>query len=310
MTTESCIALSLTHKGYDLLGKEEISCEFNQIKERLTTEFKNDTEKLALLLQILEELSQFELGRFLIKNKSLSGYWTWYIILGFQNQLITSPLEKFIVTKAPTVLATQQRFAIFQSLLIKHIHSHSSVCSIPCGMMADLLTLNLPQNIQEVRLVGIDLDSAVFELAKALAKKLNVRHHYEFFKKDAWHLNIEEQFDVITSNGLNIYEKDDSKVIALYREMYLALKNQGHFICSALTLPPTLTHQCEWDMRKINSTDLATASLLFKNILQTTWANFRSSEKTCQQLQEAGFKNIEIIWDKQRMFPTFLAQKI
>lgn len=229
---------SLTHSGVDSLSKEEITGEFNQIKERLTKEFRNDSTKLAFLLDTLEELSKFELGRFLIKNKSLSGYWTWYIILGFKNYPITSPLERFLVEKAPTILATQQRFVIFQSLLTQHIQSHSVVCSLPCGMMADLLTLNLPEHVSEIRLVGIDLDAAVFDLAKALAKQLNVRNKYEFFKKDAWDLNIEKEFDIITSNGLNIYEKDDSKVVALYRGMYRALKDHGHLICSALTPPP------------------------------------------------------------------------
>ena len=301
---------SLTHTGSDKLTKEDIAREFGQIKERLTVEFKSESEKLASLLLTLEEFSQFELGRFLIKNKSLSGYWTWYIILGFRNNAITSPVEKFFVEQAPAVLATQHRFAIFQSLLIKHIKSNSVVCSLPCGMMADLLTLTLPKNVKEVRFVGIDLDSTVFELAKALAKQLNVRNSYEFFKKDAWDLNIENELDIITSNGLNIYEKDDSKVVALYKGMYRALKTNGHLICSALTPPPMMTTNCEWDMEQINKEDLATAGALMKTILQATWSNFRSSEKTCEQLREAGFENIEIVWDKQKMFPTFSAQKL
>lgn len=301
---------SLTHTGSDKLTKEDIARELEQIKERLTAEFESDSEKLTSLLQTLEEFSQFELGRFLIKNKSLSGYWTWYIILGFRNNTITSPVEKFFLEKAPVILATQQRFAIFQSLLMKHIKSNSVVCSLPCGMMADLLTLNLPEGVKQVRFVGIDLDSTVFDLAKALAKQLNVRNSCEFFTKDAWDLNIENEFDVITSNGLNIYEKDDSKVVALYKGMYRALKTNGHLICSALTPPPTMAQHCEWDMEQINKEDLATAATLMKTILQATWSNFRSSEKTCDQLREAGFGNIEIVWDKQKMFPTFSAQKL
>jgi len=301
---------SLTHTGSDKLAREEISQEFDRIKVRLTKEFINDSDKLTTLLQMLEELSSFELGRFLIKNKSLSGYWTWYVILGFKNHNITSPLEKFLLEQAPAILATQQRFSIFQSLLMKHIQSNSVVCSLPCGMMADLLTLNLPETISEVRFVGIDLDSTVFDLAKALAKQLSVRTHCEFFKKDAWNLNTENEFDVITSNGLNIYESDDSKVVALYKGMYRALKNNGHLICSALTPPPTFTMNSEWNMDEINKINLATSVTLMKTILEATWSNFRSSEKTCEQLREAGFEHIEIHWDTQKMFPTFSAQKI
>jgi SAM-dependent methyltransferase len=176
-------------------------------------------------------------------------------------------------------------------------------------MMADLLTLNIPGKINEVRFVGIDLDATVFDLAKALAKQLKVRASCEFFQQDAWDLNVKEKFDLITTNGLNIYEKDDSRVVALYRGMWNALKNQGRLICSALTPPPILTAECEWDMHKINKNDLETSMAIFKIILGATWSNFRSSAKTCEQLREAGFDNIEIYWDQQKMFPTFLAQK-
>lgn len=303
------INVSLTHSGPDKLSKAEISNELRQIKERLEAEFKDNPSKMTELLQTLDALSEFELGRFLIKNKSLSGYWTWYVILGFNNYSITSSLEKFLVERAPAILATRERFAIFQSLLTKHIQSNSVVCSLPCGMMADLLTLNLPGGVNEVRFVGIDLDAAVFDLAKSLAKQLNVNARCEFFQKDAWNLNIKNEFNLITTNGLNLYEKDDSKVVSLYRGMYRALKNQGYLICSALTPPPAMTSACEWNMDNIDKKDLEATAVIFKIILQATWSNFRSSEKTSEQLREAGFDKIDIYWDRQKMFPTFLAQK-
>jgi hypothetical protein len=118
---------SLTHLGPDKISKADISHEFQLIKLRLEKEYKDNPNKKAELLQTLDALSEFELGRFLIKNKSLSGYWTWYVILGFNNHIITSPVEKFLVERAPAILATQQRFAIFQSLLTKYITSHSVV---------------------------------------------------------------------------------------------------------------------------------------------------------------------------------------
>lgn len=302
-------AVSLTHLGPDKLSKADISREFQLIRERLLNEFRDAPDKRAELLNTLDALSEFELGRFLIKNKSLSGYWTWYVILGFNDHVVTSPVEKYLIEKAPAILATRQRFSIFQSLLTRYIQSHSVVCSLPCGMMADLLTLELPGEVGEVRFVGIDLDATVFDLAKALAEQLKVRASCEFFQQDAWNLEATEKFDLITTNGLNIYENDDSKVVALYRGMWNALKNQGRLICSALTPPPTMTANCEWDMDKIDKNDLAASMAIFKVILGATWSNFRSSAKTCEQLREAGFDNIEIYWDQQRMFPTFLAQK-
>lgn len=302
--------LSLTHNSSDKVTKNEIAEEIKLIEARLSKQFHSDNEKRDELLKTLDALSEFELGRFLIKNKgALSGYWTWYIILGFHDKPVTSTLERFILERAPTILATQERFQIFQTLLAKHIKSKSAVCSIPCGTMADLLTLKLEDSVSEIRFVGIDLDTTAFELAKDLAKQMKVGSHCEFFKKDAWNLGIENEFDVITSNGLNIYEKDDSRVVALYRGLFNALKYNGKLICSALTYPPVPNEESEWDLSKIDSQDLQTASALFKIILEATWANFRTSQKTCLQLQEAGFENIEIHWDSRKMFPTFSAQK-
>ncbi|MDR3491738.1 MAG: SAM-dependent methyltransferase, partial [Gammaproteobacteria bacterium] len=108
---------------------------------------------------------------------------------------------------------------------------------------------------------------------------------------------------------LNIYEKDDTRVVALYRGLYNALKVNGTLICSALSTPPSADAQTEWDMSKIDQPNLQTAGALFRTVLEATWANFRSSEKTCAQLKEAGFEDVEIHWDSQRIFPTFTARK-
>lgn len=306
MTAARADQQSLTHTGSDHLSREDISVEFDEIKKRLNQEFDSDKEKLVYLLKLLDDLADFELGRFMIKHKSLSGYWTYYVIMGFKNHQITSTLEEFLVTQSPAFLSTQKRFTIFQTLLSDSIQSNSVVCSVPCGMMADLLTLKLPKEVEEVRFVGIDLDGAVFDLAKALAQQFNVRNHFEFFKRDAWKIGEEfkEKFNVITSNGLNIYESDNSKVVALYQGMYNALQDNGYLICSALTPPST------WFMEQIDQKHLATAVAIMNTILKATWSNFRTWELTWEQLHMAGFENVEVHWDPAHIFPTFRAQKI
>src|SRR5438105_15833464 len=144
----------------DKLSKEQINSEIIAIKTRLSTQFEIEPQKLQNFLQILEDLSEFEFGRYLIKNQgALSSYWTWYVISGFRQYEITSPLEKFILEKSPAILATRERFGIFQKLLKKYITSNDVVCSIPCGTMADLLTLDLPETIQDIKFVGIDIDA-------------------------------------------------------------------------------------------------------------------------------------------------------
>lgn len=309
MTDQSPI-LSLTHSGSEKPSQADINEQTENIKTRLYQQFNSEPEKLATLLKMLSDLREFELGRFLIKNKgALSGYWTWYCILGFDISQVKSPLERFILEESPTILATRERFFIFQSLLLKNSHATAVICSIPCGMMADLLSLKFPDSVGELRFIGIDLDATVFPLAQDLAKQLRCTVPCSFFQKNAWELEFENEFDLITTNGLNIYEKDDSRVVALYRKLYHALKAGGKLICSALTPSPQVVKQSEWDFSKIDKRNLEISSLLFKTVLEATWSNFRTSEKTCAQLAEAGFEKIEIFWDSQKMFPTFCAQK-
>lgn len=299
---------SLTHNGSDKVSKQDIILECREISERLQKECSDgDKEKL---MSLLEQLSEFELGRFLIKNKgAFSGYWTYYMILGFTESKTLHPLEQAILTTAPGVLATRERFHIFQSELQRCIQSNAVVCSIPCGVMADLLTLQIPDGVENVRFVGIDLDQASLDLAARMAERNNKSALCQFFQQDAWHLNRHAEFDMITTNGLNIYEADDEKVTDLYRQLCVALKPNGKLIGSALSCPPGGAKKSEWDMSKINVEALQLQRAVFLQILQATWSHFRTSDETISQLKKAGFGSVHITWDERKLFYTFQATK-
>lgn len=295
---------SLTHETSDKIALEDIFSECQIISQRLSQDGSIDEPTKEQLLTYLKQLTEFELGRFFIKNQgALSGHWTYYIILGFTESPSLHPLEEAIITTAPSVLATRQRFHIFQSLLQKNIQSNTVTCSIPCGVMADLLTLDLPETVNNVRFVGIDLDQISLDLAQEMAKTKGKNQFCRFFRENAWDLaaNHPAEFDVITTNGLNIYEADDDKVTDLYSTLCTALKPGGKLIGSALSLPQ------EWDMSKINVDDLNLQRAIFKHILQATWSHFRSVEQTTQQLKTAGFESVEIHWDDAHMFYSFEA---
>lgn len=64
---------SLTHVSSDFLSPEDIFSEYTAISKRLTESSEEEQTK-TYLLSLLKQLSEFELGRFLIKNKgALSG---------------------------------------------------------------------------------------------------------------------------------------------------------------------------------------------------------------------------------------------
>lgn len=298
---------SLTHETADKIALEDIFSECQNISQRLSQDESIDESTKERLLTYLNQLTEFELGRFFIKNQgALSGHWTYYIILGFTEASSLHPLEEAIITTAPSVLATRQRFHIFQSLLQKNIQSNAVTCSVPCGVMADFLTLDLPETVENVRFIGIDLDQASLDLAQDMAISKGKKQSCQFFRENAWDLasNHPAEFDLITTNGLNIYEADDDKVTDLYRALRIALKPGGKLIGSALSLPQ------EWDMSKIDVDALNLQRAIFIQILQATWSHFRSVDQTTQQLNTAGFDAVGIHWDNAHMFYSFEAMCI
>lgn len=263
-------------------------------------------------LELLNALSKSKLGKFLIERGGLNGYWTHYVITypekkaNFDREL--SSIELFLLEKAPTLLATQQRFKIFKAELQKRLKEGVSCASIPCGLMSDLIDLDFSA-IHNFTLTGIDLDPESLSLANELALHKDIVTHCNFIQSDAWNLNIENQFDVITSNGLTIYESDDQKVIDLYRSFLKALKPGGELVTSYLTLPPIPGLNTEWDLSKVNPEDALLQKIIFADILDAKWQVYRNTEQVIDQLKKAGFEEIEIIFDVASIFPTAIAKK-
>lgn len=260
-------------------------------------------------LQLLGELATFELGQFLIERGGLNGYWTHYVITHPKRQTTSlSSRETFLLNSAPTCLATQERFSIFKNQIQQYIQEGCSFASIPSGLMADLLDLDYSR-VQTFTLNGIDLDAETLSQAKDYAKEKGLLDHCEFSEKDAWKLDINEAFDLLASNGLAIYEPDDDKVVALYRQFYNALKPSGVLITSFLTPPPMPGLKTEWKLEFINLENLQLQKILFVDILDAKWQVFRAEETVKNQLRKAGFSNIEILYDNAHIFPTVVAKK-
>lgn len=267
-----------------------------------------NTPKLSLslkdTLEILKELEQFALGRFLLRNKGLNGYWTSYVVLHNRSVPITSPLEEFMIYKSPVCVATRERFQIFQKMLQQYIQPKTTIASIPCGVCDDFM--ELPPN-PTLRFVGIDLDDMSLKLAKAKAAQGDKSEYFTFAKKDAWNLEIKDAYDIVVSNGLNIYEPDDRKVIKLYQNFAATLKKGGKLITSFLTPPPTLSKESPWINLDTNA--LLKEKAIFKDIIQVNWRSYRTERLSRRLLEEAGFKVIDVVYDKHKLFPTIVAEK-
>jgi len=269
-------------------------------------------------LQILKELSEFPLGRFLIEHKGLNGEMTQYILehpdKGRQTQKapdgtpLTS-LESYLLDNAPVILATQQRCKIFQQEIQKRCVGDDKIfASTPCGTMHELLFMDCAQ-LKNFKLYGIDLDLDTIQKAQQIALSHPLSDYVELIHGNAWHFELEAPCDLLVSNGLNIYVEEDLKLIELYQNFYNQIKPGGELITSMLTPPPPFTDQCEWDMSQINPPDAFKQKVIFADILESSWQHYRSTEETIKQLKSVGFEEIEVIYDKAHIFPTFIAKR-
>src|SRR3990167_1577482 len=299
------------------ISPEALDITLQKISERIKRQGDQPHFAVSQQLELLNQLSQFDFGRYLLQNQGINGYWTHYMLThpwfgrktGKNNrgESLTA-LESFMLDRAPTMLATQQRFEIFLKENQKQVKNTAKLACIPCGMMGELVYLHF-KDIKSIYLVGIDYDANALKDAEILAAQQGVLPWVTFIQQDAWHLNFQDEFDLISSNGLNIYEPYDEKVTELYRQFYKALKHGGKLVASFLTYPPTLTNQCEWNMSAINQADLLLQKIIFVDIIGAKWQCFRSSEQTRTQLASVGYHAIQFIYDEAKMFPTVVAFK-
>jgi len=262
------------------------------------------------ILKVREALNQFELGNFLLSNFGLNGYWTSYVLLHPEIGRITrcssdgrplTGLEAWLLDRCPIILATQERFRTFRQLTQPYIRSGMKMASIPSGLMDDLLTLNYSDH-NNVELTAVDLDPSSLEYARLSYERSGLQIKVDFEQRDAWKLDSPERWDVITSNGLNIYVEDDGLCIEFYRSIARSLRPNGLFVMSFITPPE---QWCPYDAE-----DLTYQRFLFEDALPVKWQCMRDEKTTQTQLSEAGFEVLSVVYDNQRMFPAVLTRKI
>jgi 2-polyprenyl-3-methyl-5-hydroxy-6-metoxy-1,4-benzoquinol methylase len=166
--------------------------------------------------------------------------------------------------------------------------------------MDDLLTLDY-STIANVELTAIDLNPDTLVAAKENHHRLRTPVEVNFEQRDAWRLESNERWDLLTSNGLNIYVQDDKQCTDFYRNVATALRPGGYFIISFITPPD------QWMPKDLQ--DLEFQRFLFSKVVPVKWSCFRSEEKTREQLGDAGFEVLTIRYDSQRMFPAIVARK-
>lgn len=259
------------------------------------------------LLSYVEVLAQFPLGRLLIEKRSIDTFWTDFVMTN-REQKGSIDLEDFILNRSPFTIAWRELLQSFQKIVQENLENGMTLASIPCGAMRELLQLDYGL-ISDFTLIGIDVDLSSLLLAEQLAAEKDLSYNLSLRQQDAWQLRYDSEIDIITSCGLNIYTPDRQKVLDLYRQFFKALKPGGQLILGFLTYPPGKNELSEWQVEKISNKDLLLEKVLYENILDPQWRNFRTSDEIEQELKKAGFWEVTFHYDSLHVFPTVVARK-
>lgn len=273
----------------------------NEIKDRLINQ-----ERLFLplsdTLALLQDLVETPIGRFLIKNKGLNGFWTAWVFRDQEPRHSLSPIEDWLLHRSFWSMA-RERYYVFQEMIQSHIKEGMHIASVPCGLMDDLITLQ-SEFKSSLHFTGIDIDQESIKLAQENAQRHSIAKQCEFFIRDAWQLGFEQAFGLITSNGLNMYVADSDKLTDLYRNFHKALHQDGILITSFI---PSLS---ETQILSLPQDDLKKEMSIFQDIIQVNYLNFCSESEIRSQLHTAGFEILEVRYNQWGMAPVLVAKKM
>lgn len=296
------MSAAISHQTTSYIPDDELTQQL--VKDTITRLEKK--EKLFLPLEetvdLLHELISFNLGRFLLHNRGLNGYWTAYIFRNNPDIDSLCALEFWLLNKSFYVMA-RERFYVFQAEIRKKMKSNMTLASVPCGLMDDLLFLDY-SSYQNIHLVGIDADQESLDFAQKNAKDCGFpAEQVTLLQRDAWNLNINCAFDLLTSNGLNMYESSEGRLIALYQSFYKALKPEGTLLISFIPPPPDNIDSV------ICAEDFLKERALFGDIVPINYLNFCTEERMRYQLEVAGFTIEKIKYNSMGMAPVVVAKK-
>lgn len=308
MTTQST---PISHRTASFLARDSrVDHAVDQAEARLA---QNPCPVLPVAEEraLLVALTKFELGRFLLLNGGLSGYWTSYVFThdGSDSE---SELERWLLQHS-TLVGIRQRFQRLSALVAGRLRPGLRVASVPCGLMDDVLC-QPADLLTGVEVVGVDIDEESLSLAADRAEHRGLSDRVGLRQGNAWALDLGRPVDLLLSNGLNLYESDPERLVALYRQFHDALVPGGELLVSYLPpLPPPpesgRTAERVWAALGMSAADVRRDRAVFGDLLTASYLNITSTDELTVQLREAGLSLREIHFSEYGVLPIAVATR-
>jgi SAM-dependent methyltransferase len=281
--------------------------------QRISKRLANGDTVLPLAEEraLLAALTEFDLGRFLLLNGGLSGYWTSYVFT-HEGSTAGTELERWLL-KHSTLAGIRQRYERLSELVAPRLGPGRRVASVPCGVMDDVLRQPTAL-LDDVSVIGADIDDESLRLAAELAEQRGVSDRVELRRADAWDLDLGEPVDLLLSNGLNIYESDRERLVALYRQFHDNLVPGGELLVSyipPLPPPPASSPVAArvWASLGMSADDVRRDRAIFGDLLSAKYLNVTSTDELTAQLREAGLSLREVHFSEYGVLPIAVATR-
>ncbi|HJA21909.1 bifunctional demethylmenaquinone methyltransferase/2-methoxy-6-polyprenyl-1,4-benzoquinol methylase UbiE [Limosilactobacillus panis] len=206
------------------------------------------------------------------------------------NQMFSRVAEKYDLMNNVISLGTQKhwRKELFDQVTVRAGMDCLDLC---CG--TGDLTLELAKQAgPSGRVVGLDFNQQMLELARIKARRLNYRKDIELVQADAMHLPFaDSSFDVVTI-GFGLRNVPDANQVLA--EAYRVLKPGGTFACLEMSQPTNPLIKLGW--RGYFKVFPHLARLFGANVndyqyLQETAQQFMSATELLTRMQEVGFRD-------------------
>lgn len=284
---------------------------FEKIKLNLKNTEQDDAsckQKLAWL----NKLSEFPFGRDLIFSRTISSYWIDQLTnkenYKKRKSNYKNSVEKMIEEQSFLIASWREIHRKFIDFTQNHLKEAYVIASIPCGHMRDLFELDFSK-IRNYKLVGIDIDRKVVEEASILAKNYGLQAKVEFYCYDALNLPFSNEFDIVSSCGLNIYLQNSFQIHLLYKNFFISLKEHGMALIHFFKPPPFVSSTSSWKFERNEDKTTLFDSFLLQNILELPLSAYINETEMIKDMQHVGFEDIIINSDSFGVAGIAIAKK-
>lgn len=289
------IHMALSHSEASSNFPSEADVQNAMSKARLRWASKGiDAATCAGLESRLNELVAFPIGRFILVNGGLNGYWTNYLArIGCdmineraKARQFTNETEEYIVASSAEMRGEHEM--LLRNIIGPLLKPGLAVASVPCGLMSEVLLA--AEHFEGVKLYAIDIDNCNFDLIREKYGDRLVGNEFHPLAMDALTLDFDCKFDLITCLGFVMYLKEDYFPDFLSR-LHRALKPGGRLILSFY--PEASEHStlfaCDAALSRMEAIDRE-----FVMCIEVRYTTRISTSAMVRYFSKAGFVRISI----------------